>query len=122
VYRTLCQRAGKTFPENLKFFTATKSGRTSFKTRKGLVTSSQMVPAQTKKKKKLGQFSGSKPSGLSPQRALLNLGRPWTSPDFGPFGTECGSFLSLRWEKLTYFNECYQNPIESVTDSGVIIN
>jgi hypothetical protein len=34
-----------------------------------------LVPAQ-KKKKKLGQFSGSKPSGLSPQRALLNLGRP----------------------------------------------
>jgi hypothetical protein len=33
-----------------------------------------LVPA-----KKLGQFS-----------ALLNLGRPWTSPDFGPFGTECG--------------------------------
>jgi hypothetical protein len=43
---------------------------------KGLVTSAQRVPAQTKKKKKLGQFSGSKPSGLSPQRALLNLGRP----------------------------------------------
>jgi hypothetical protein len=25
-------------------------------------------------------------------------------------------------EKLTYFNEYYQNPIESVTDSGVITN
>jgi hypothetical protein len=30
----------------------------------------------------LGQFS-----------ALLNLGRPWTSPDFGPFGTECGEIM-----------------------------
>jgi hypothetical protein len=58
----------------------------------GLVTSAQRVPAQTKKKKKLGQFSGSKPEGLSPQRALLNLGRPWTSPK-GPFGTECGNLL-----------------------------
>jgi hypothetical protein len=29
------------------------------------------VPAQTKKKEKIGQFSGSKPSGLSPQRALF---------------------------------------------------
>jgi hypothetical protein len=66
-----------------KFFPAPKLG---------LVTSAQRVPAQTKKEK-LGQFSGSKPSGLSPQRALLNLGRPWTSPK-GPFGTECGSQLS----------------------------
>jgi hypothetical protein len=75
------------------------SGRASFKTREGLVIIKTFRPKQ-KKKKKLGQFSGSKPSGLSPQRALLNLGRPWTSPlrvfkevrpDFGPFGTECGN-------------------------------
>jgi hypothetical protein len=26
---------------------------------------------------------------------------PWTSPDFGPFGTECGTY------KLTYFR-CYK--------------
>jgi hypothetical protein len=91
------------------------------KTRKELVTSAQRGPAQTKKKEKLGRFSGSKPSGLSPQRALFKFrealdvlimtsplrvlkdalplrvfkeARPlrvFNLPDFGPFGTECGS-------------------------------
>jgi hypothetical protein len=48
-----------------------------------------------KKKEKLGQFS-----------ALLNLGRPWTSPDFGPFGTECGSkfTLALQYMSLAFIN------------------
>jgi hypothetical protein len=41
-----------------------------------------LVPAQTKKKKKLGQFSGSKPSGLSPQRALFKFRE--ASPSVGP--------------------------------------
>jgi hypothetical protein len=44
-------------------------------------------PAQTKKKKKLGQFSGSKPLGLSPQRALFKFREAL------PFGTECGKKL-----------------------------
>jgi hypothetical protein len=81
------------FPEKLQF-PAPKLG---------LVTSAQRVPAKEsrpkgsrpkqKKKKKSGQFSGSKPEGLSPRLwALLNLGKPWTSPK-GPFGTECGRFV-----------------------------
>jgi hypothetical protein len=44
------------FPEKTEVFQAPKSGK--LKTRKGLVTSAQRVPAQTKKKEKLGQFSG----------------------------------------------------------------
>jgi hypothetical protein len=56
----------------------------------------------------LGQFSGRKPSGLSPQRALFKFREAldvliMTSPsrvfeearpDFGPFGTECGNLMS----------------------------
>jgi hypothetical protein len=56
--------------------------------------------AQTKKKKKLGQFSGSKPSGLSPQRALLNLGRPC-----------CRTLIKLK----DVLNFCFNDPIKSLT-------
>jgi hypothetical protein len=61
------------FPEKTSVFPAPKSG---------LVTSAQRVPAQTKKKKKLGQFS-----------ALLNLGRP------------CGRKILVKHPLLAWLNK-----------------
>jgi hypothetical protein len=40
---------------------------------------------------------------------------PWTSPDFGPFGTECGNLRSHIWKVLTILKSlfaCIENNFE----------
>jgi hypothetical protein len=64
-----------------KIFPEKTTARESFSGPLGIVIIKITRPKQ-KKKKKLGQFSGSKPSGLSPQRALFKFREAL------PFGTE----------------------------------
>jgi hypothetical protein len=73
---------------NLQFLISLKKLQFSAP-KSGLVTSSQRVPAQTKKKKNWDNFLGANLQVCHPKGLFLNLGRPWTSPK-GPFGTECG--------------------------------
>jgi hypothetical protein len=76
------------FPEKSKVFPAKKLGQFSAQRAPlGLVTSAQRVPAQTKKKKKLGQFSAH-----FKFREVL------------PFGTECGKTCFNLQEEVNFLN------------------